>query len=795
MKRPRALLASFLVVLLAFLFLNAAARSGVPRPIVLAQSAGADVAPSREDPGETGAPASELEGIILLLEDPEAARELAESLRRLAEKQKAEPQKGKAPPEPKEEEEPEEEIPESLAKILDSYKTHQDEARSALTRLEQETRGLATRYGKVKAYLSRQENRRILVAFSLQFAVALLAGLGAWLGLRKLTQHWGRRLVRKDPRGPGRRLGRALLTASFRLYPWAGLFLFVLLFFLFFPHLEEFQSFLLQCILALGLYAASRSLVESLLSPEDADFRILPVRDGPAGYAYVWSRRVLLFTLWMALMIIPGRVYGFTAWTALFDAVLRTGLVVMLAVVMAQQRDVIQRRIGLHVREEDSLWKARSKRIVGYVLGKFFILAVVYMGLVVTLSLLGFRDAYDYMIRATGRTLLIILVATGLGLLWRLLFRKLFDVSRSLREKYPDLETQVNRYVNLLENGGNLLILLLAILSALEAWGLKVYGFLSSNSTMVKALVQIPLVIAGAVLFIQIGRLLITGLEKEVALRMLAARTTSPGEAEKRVGTLGRICRSALYLLTITVAGMMVLARIGLDIKPLLAGAGVIGLAVGFGAQNLVKDVISGLFFIIENRIRVGDVAILNGTGGLVEQVNLRTTVLRSLDGTIHVFPNGSISSLSNMTHEFSYYLFNVGVAYKEDTDRVAAVLREIGDEMLADEAYKEFILEPLEILGVDQFADSAVIIKARIKTVPIKQWLVGREMNRRIKKRFDEEGIEIPFPHRTFYFGEASKSIALALEGQKEDRQALRELLRELLEEEETKRSGPDAD
>jgi small conductance mechanosensitive channel len=265
---------------------------------------------------------------------------------------------------------------------------------------------------------------------------------------------------------------------------------------------------------------------------------------------------------------------------------------------------------------------------------------------------------------------------------------------------------------------------------------------------------------------------------------MLAARTTSLGEAEKRVGTLGRICRSVLYLVTVTIAGMMVLDRIGLDIKPILAGAGIVGLAVGFGAQNLVKDIISGLFFIIENRIRVGDVAILNGTGGLVEQVNLRTTVLRALDGTVHVFPNGSIDSLSNMTHDFSYYLFNVGVAYKEDTDRVTAVLQEIGQGMLEDDAFKDFILEPLEILGVDQFADSAVVIKARIKTVPIKQWLVGREMNRRIKKRFDEEGIEIPFPHRTFYFGDASKSIAVALQGQQEDREALKDLLREIIEE-----------
>jgi moderate conductance mechanosensitive channel len=764
MKRPVLFAVFFLPTLVAAVSLSAAAQPG---------------APSREDREASGMDDAELKGIIQLLEDPASARRLAESLRSLMEAPEAQ-----APPETKEEEGAKEGLPPPFTSAFEFYKAYQGKALSVLTRLEKEARGLSARYRNLRTYLSREENRRILIVFWIQFTLAFLAGLGAWLALRRLTRRWEQKLGRKDTYGLANRIGRALLTASFHLYPWAGLFLSVVLFFLLFPHLEKSRSVLLQGILALGLYGSLKSLAQSLFSPENPDLRIFPVDDDSAGYGYVWSRRALLFTLWMALMIIPGAIYGLTAWTSVFDGVLKTGLVVMLAMVLAQQQEAIQRTVGLHVREGDSLWKTRSKRIVGYVLGKFYLVAVAFMGLVIALSLLGFQEAYRYLIRATGKTLLIALIAAALSLAWRLLFRKLFDVSRALREEYPDLEAQANRYVNLLEDGGNLLIVSIALLSVLEAWGLNVYAFLSSHSMVVRALVQIPLVVLGAVLLIQIGTLLITGLEREVAFRMLAARTTSPGEAEKRVSTLGRICRSVLYVVTITIAAMMVLDRIGLDIKPFLAGAGIVGLAVGFGAQNLVKDIISGLFFIIENRIRVGDVAILNGTGGLVEQVNLRTTVLRGLDGTIHVFPNGSINSLSNMTHEFSYYLFDVGVAYKEDTDRVTAVLKEIGDEILQDDAYKGFILEPLEILGVDQFADSAVIIKARIKTAPIKQWLVGREMNRRIKKRFDEEGIEIPFPHRTFYFGDASKSIAVALQGQKEDRGALKDRVREVLEE-----------
>jgi moderate conductance mechanosensitive channel len=252
-------------------------------------------------------------------------------------------------------------------------------------------------------------------------------------------------------------------------------------------------------------------------------------------------------------------------------------------------------------------------------------------------------------------------------------------------------------------------------------------------------------------------------------------------EVEKRAGTLSAILRKTVVIVIWVLAIIMALKESGFDIGPILASAGVLGLAVGFGAQHLVRDLFAGLFILLENQVRVNDVAIINGTGGLVEQINLRTIVLRGLDGTVHIFPNGTISTLSNMTLEFSYYLFNIGVAYKEDTDHVVEVLKQLGDEMMKDEKYKPLILAPLEVLGVDQFGDSAVVIKARFKTVPVQQWAVGREMNRRIKKKFDEVGIEIPFPHRSIYWGEASKPFAIRSE---EDREELKTLIREVLAE-----------
>lgn len=233
-------------------------------------------------------------------------------------------------------------------------------------------------------------------------------------------------------------------------------------------------------------------------------------------------------------------------------------------------------------------------------------------------------------------------------------------------------------------------------------------------------------------------------------------------ETQKRMKTLSNILSKVAFVTVSVVAIMMALREIGMDITPLITGAGIIGLAIGFGAQNLVKDVISGFFIIMENQIRVGDVAVVNGTGGLVEEINLRTIVLRDLEGTVHIFPNGTINTLSNKTRGWSQYVIDVGVAYKENVDEVMRVLKEIGDELFKDEKFRPMILEPLEVLGVDNFGESSVTIKCIIKTQPLKQWDVGRELRRRIKNTFDQKGIEIPFPHVSVYFGEQSKPFAL---------------------------------
>lgn len=269
------------------------------------------------------------------------------------------------------------------------------------------------------------------------------------------------------------------------------------------------------------------------------------------------------------------------------------------------------------------------------------------------------------------------------------------------------------------------------------------------NISALKSILHVLLVLALTWIALKMAKRFSMGLVRFVA------RQKEDEEFQERTRTLGDIVRYVMVLAILAVTTMTVLKEFGDDIGPVLAAAGIVGLAVGFGAQSLVKDVISGFFILLEDQIRVGDVVNIADKGGLVEKVGLRTTVLRDLHGNVHYVPNGTIAVVTNMTKEYSRYVFDVGVAYREDVDEVIEVIKGIDEEMRNDPEFNNDILGPIEILGLDQFANSAVIIKARTTTLPSKQWRVGREFNRRSKKKFDELNIEISFPHVTLYMGE----------------------------------------
>jgi moderate conductance mechanosensitive channel len=279
----------------------------------------------------------------------------------------------------------------------------------------------------------------------------------------------------------------------------------------------------------------------------------------------------------------------------------------------------------------------------------------------------------------------------------------------------------------------------------------------------IKTGLRITLVLVFAWVGVKLLQQLLNRLENRL-LKKSEREGEPPSESAKRIETIVRLLKQAALLFLWLTVGLVILKELGVEIAPIIASAGIAGLAVGFGAQNLVRDVIAGFFIILENQIRVGDVAVVNGTGGLVERINFRTIVLRDLGGVVHIFPNGTVNTLSNLTNEWSAYVFDIGVAYKENTDRVIEVMSAVGQSLKEDPEFGPLMLEPPEIFGVDKFADSAVIIRGRIKTRPIRQWGVGREYLRRIKHAFDENHIEIPFPHRTVYFGEESNPFNIQL-------------------------------
>ncbi|MGD9929049.1 MAG: mechanosensitive ion channel family protein [Mangrovibacterium sp.] len=292
------------------------------------------------------------------------------------------------------------------------------------------------------------------------------------------------------------------------------------------------------------------------------------------------------------------------------------------------------------------------------------------------------------------------------------------------------------------------------------------WGKLASGLTdwAISELPSIIILIVLLIVLLRTSSFLIRKLKKILINRTVYNQEEPDLEAEKRLNTLMGIVRKGTAILIWAVFIMIFLKKINIDIAPILAGAGIIGLAVGFGAQELVRDFISGFFILLENQIRTGDVAIINGTGGLVEKIELRTITLRDQSGTVHVFQNGKINTVSNMTKGWSAMVFDIGVAYKEDLNQVMDIMREVSEELRNDATFGPKILEPMEIFGLDSFGDSALVIKGRIKTRPIEQWNVGREYRKRLKEAFDQHGIEIPFPHHTIYWGDEIKPLQMTL-------------------------------
>jgi moderate conductance mechanosensitive channel len=716
---------------------------------------------------------AEIEKTIQLLENPEETRKLAAQLRGILEARKAASEQEKA------------QVPETeqgFIDFLELFESHEEWFSRIGKRMKDFLEAVTLRYRQILTYLTQEKNWRKISAIGLEILLAFAVGLIIWRSLRRLTRRLEKKWLQEGDGNRIQKLGRVALAALIQVYPWIAVWVVFFLFFQFSPGTRFVKPFILKGLLALTLYKGLKHFLAFLLLPALRPVGLLPFKDETCRALFIWLRRILLFSLWIYLLYLGASHWRLPWIMKAVVTLFKVGLTLFAILILARSREAIQNMLSTTLRPEDPGWLSFFKKAVNYCAGKVYLFVLFYAGFLAVFFLAGPPDLHAFVVTSSAKSTLVILIGAGIWIFWSFLFQRLSAAARRVQETYPPLEP-VSRYLPYLGDAGNGVIIFFSLSTILGVWGVNFYDFISQTAWL-KPLLRIPFILLLAWISIQLAYFLVVKFALQARTRMLAAAPAGPLEVEKRISTITNIFKRVAVVVVVVLAGMMILSELGFDVKPILAGAGIVGLAVGFGAQNLVRDIISGLFYTFENRIRVGDVATINGTGGLVEQVNLRTIVLRGLDGTIHVFPNGAINTLSNMTYEFSYYLFDVGVAYKEDVDRVVAALKEIGNGIMQEEEYRSTILEPLEILGVDKFADSSVVIKARIKTVPIKQWFVGREMNRRIKKRFDELGIEIPFPHQSLYFGEASKPIRVKLEGGQERKEEIKAWIREVLNE-----------
>lgn len=494
-----------------------------------------------------------------------------------------------------------------------------------------------------------------------------------------------------------------------------------------------------------------------LLDPPIATARLHRLKEETSHYLNIWSRRFILVLAigWFAAEALRPLGLPQAGYVAVLKAL---GLIVlgMVIVLILQNRGSVADLIAAEVNEEDATPRrfARLRRRIGDI---WHPLAILYAVALYAIWALEIEGGFPYMLRGSLLTGLVLLIAGGVNVAIRRGSGRLFAVRDDLRLRFPGLEARANRYLPIMQNILHGIVWAAAAIAILSAWGADVAGWLQDGfgRRVLQAVFTIGLVtILAIVVWEGVSAAIMRYLTKTDAGGKPLARSS-------RVRSLLPVLRNLVFVVLATMVVLISLSELGVNIAPLLATAGVAGLAIGFGAQTLVKDVITGAFILFEDSIAVGDIVKVGTYAGLVESMSIRSVRLRDFNGNVHTVPFSSVTEITNMTKEFSYYAIDLGVSYREDPDEVIQVLQQIGSEMQADPNFGYMILEPIDVVGVDALKDSAVIIKARIKTAPIRQWTVGRELNRRIKKRFDELGIEIPFPHLTLYFGQDKQGEA----------------------------------
>ncbi len=474
-------------------------------------------------------------------------------------------------------------------------------------------------------------------------------------------------------------------------------------------------------------------VARALLLPADPGTLILPIDAETRNYLYIWVKR-------FAFCGIFGYAVPQAAWWlgipgALYTLLLKlAGLVVALLalIFLLQNRRPIAEWIGGDG-TSTSGW-GRVRRSLGDI---WPLLAVFYIVGIYSVYALRIEGGFVYVLRATALSIVIIVASRVLVRSMRSLSRHGFAISPQLKAQFPTLEHRANRYIPILTILGSAVIYILAGLTLLQAWDIRAFAWLDSDAARW---------LGGELLtigFVVVASLAIWEIFSSATERYLSRIEASQSPRRTRIRTLLPLLRTAMLSLIVVLSGLIVLSHLGVDIAPLLAGAGIVGVAIGFGSQALVKDVITGLFMLAEDQLAVGDIVdVGKDHAGVVEAITVRTIRLRDQAGTVHTIPFSEVTSLKNMTRDFAYVVARITISYGEDIDRVVEILRAVSAELMEDETLKGVILDPFEYLGVDTLSEFSVVLLVRIRTLPANQFAVGRAFNRLITIAFAKHGV-----------------------------------------------------
>lgn len=503
-------------------------------------------------------------------------------------------------------------------------------------------------------------------------------------------------------------------------------------------------SLFLNAFLIIELIKAA---VRMLFASRYEGLRLLPISAAEASYWNRWLARLIGLVGYGLLVVAPlTSVYLAPTMGQAVGALIMFGAFIYAVVVVLKNR--------LRIRDELNAMAARSDFTATRISLQLFartwhLFALAYFLMVLVLTLTRPADALPFVLMATLKTVVVVVVGMLLSSLLTHSIGRRIRLSDDLRRKLPLLEPRLNSYVPNALRVIRMVILAAVVLLVLDAWGafnLAAWYASEPGRGLVGMLVSVAVILLLAIgVWLGLASLIEHKLNPE----------TGTGEPDARAKTLLTLFRNALAIALITMTGMIVLSEIGINIGPLIAGAGVLGLAIGFGAQKLVQDIITGIFIQVENAMNTGDVVSVGGITGTAERLSIRSVGIRDLAGTYHIVPFSSVDTVSNFMRDFGYHVGEYGIAYRENIDEAIIALREAFDELAADETHKMNIVAPLEVAGVTALANSSVNLRVRIKTTPGTHWGIGRAYNRLVKLHFDARGIEIPFPHTTLYFGQ----------------------------------------